>query len=562
MAERKKDDDYRAFQATWTEEFAFVERAGSAVCLICNDKIASMKRSNIKRHFDTHHASFALKYPAGDSRKRACEELQRRVQTSQQQLRVWTKQGDGNSVSFAGALAIVRNGKPFTDGEYAKTFMLDVANELFDDFPNKDKIIKRIKDMPLSARTVHDRSIMMANQVEETQIKDINAGTYFSLALDESTDVSHLSQCSIIARYAAGDTLREESLAVLPMKGTTRGEDLFTSFMEFAKEKKLPMDKLISVFTDGAPCMLGKNKGFVALLREHEKRAILSFHCILHQEALCAQTCGQELGEVMSLVIRVVNFIVPRALNDRQFKALLEEVGNHYPGLLLHSNVRWLSRGKVLSHFAACLSEIRTFLEMKGVKHPELDNTDWLLQFHYLVDITGHLNQLNVKMQGIGNTISSLQQAVFAFESKLEVFLRDIETGRLLHFERLQQFRDACLASDSTRHLDLLQLAGFTSNLLQSFKARFGEFRARTGLFKFITHPHECAVDKIDLRCIPGVSIGDFELEVADLKASDMWMGKFKSLNGELESLTRQRAELAREHKWTEMIKIFNLKTS
>ena len=97
-----------------------------------------MKRSNIKRHFDTHHASFASKYPAGDSRKRACEELQWRVQTSQQQLRVWTNQGDGNSASFAGALAIVRNGKPFTDGEYAKIFMLDVANELFDDFPNKD----------------------------------------------------------------------------------------------------------------------------------------------------------------------------------------------------------------------------------------------------------------------------------------------------------------------------------------------------------------------------------------------------------------------------------------
>ena len=81
--------------------------------------------------------------------------------------------------------------------------MLDVANELFDDFPNKDKIIKRIKDMPLSARTVHDRSIMMANQVEETQIKDINAATYFSLTLDESTDVSHLSQCSIYTVYTS-----------------------------------------------------------------------------------------------------------------------------------------------------------------------------------------------------------------------------------------------------------------------------------------------------------------------------------------------------------------------
>lgn len=253
---------------------------------------------------------------------------------------------------------------------------------------------------------------------------------FFSLALDESTDVSHLSQFSVIARYAAGDTLREESLAVLPIKGSTRGEDLFKSFMEFAQEKNLPMDKLLSVCTDGAPCMVGKNKGFLALLREHENRPILSFHCILHQEALCAQMCDGQLGEVMSLVIRVINFIVARALNDRQFKTLLDEVGNNYHGLLLHSNVRWLSRGKVLSRFAACLNEIRTFLEMKGIEHPELAETEWLLKFYYLVDMTEHLNQLNVKMQGIGNTVLSLQQAVFAFENKLELFIMDLETGR------------------------------------------------------------------------------------------------------------------------------------
>lgn len=28
------------------------------------------------------------------------------------------------------------------------------------------------------------------------------------------------------------------------------------------------------------------------------------------------------------------------------FKTLLDEVGNPYPGLLLHSNVHWLSKGK------------------------------------------------------------------------------------------------------------------------------------------------------------------------------------------------------------------------
>uniref|UniRef100_A0A3B5AE07 DUF4371 domain-containing protein n=1 Tax=Stegastes partitus TaxID=144197 RepID=A0A3B5AE07_9TELE len=442
------------------------ERAGSAVCLICNDKIASMKRSNVKRRFDACHANFASKYPAGDRRKKACREGLSRVQASQQQLRVWTQQGDYNSASFAGSLAIVRNGQPFTNGEYAKTFMLDEASERFDDLPNKDKIIKRIQDMPLSARTVHDRTIMMANQVEEI----------------------HLSQFSVIARYAAGDTLRKESLAVLPIKGSTRGEDLFKSFMEFAQEKKLPTDKLLSVCTDGAPCMVGKNKGFVALLREHENRPILSSHCM--QEALCAQMCDGQLGEVMSLVIRVINFIVARALNDRKFKTLLDEVGNNYHSLPLHSNVCWLSRGKVLSHFAACLNEIRTSLEMKGSEHPELAETEWLLKFYYLVDVTEHLNQLNVKMQGTGNTVLSLQQAVFAFENKLELFIMDLETGRSVHFEKLKQFKDACTASEPTQNFALHQLAGFTSSLLQSFKARFGEFREHTRLFKFITHPN------------------------------------------------------------------------
>lgn len=60
--ERKRDEEYR----TLRQEFAFVERAGSAVCLTCNDNISSTKRSNTKRHFDTRHTTFASKYPAGE----------------------------------------------------------------------------------------------------------------------------------------------------------------------------------------------------------------------------------------------------------------------------------------------------------------------------------------------------------------------------------------------------------------------------------------------------------------------------------------------------------------
>jgi len=89
----------------------------------------------------------------------------------------------------------------------------------------------------------------------------------------------------------------------MPMKDTTRGEDVLKSLMDFAAEKKLPLNKLVSVCTDGAPSMLGKHKGFVALLCEQEKRPILNFHCIVHQEALCAQIFPPECIEVINVVI-------------------------------------------------------------------------------------------------------------------------------------------------------------------------------------------------------------------------------------------------------------------
>lgn len=45
--------------------------------------------------------------------------------------------------------------------------------------------------------------------------------------------------------------------------------------------------------------------------------------------------------------------------------------------------------------------------------------------------------QLKVKMQVIRNAVASLQQAVFAFENRLELFIEDIESGHFLYFERV-----------------------------------------------------------------------------------------------------------------------------
>ena len=53
----------------------------------------------------------------------------------------------------------------------------------------------------------------------------------------------------------------------------------------------------------------------------------------------------------------MVNYIKSRPLNTRLFRALCDEMGAELSGLLFHSTVRWLSRGKVLERVATLREE-------------------------------------------------------------------------------------------------------------------------------------------------------------------------------------------------------------
>lgn len=50
---------------------------------------------------------------------------------------------------------IVEHGKPFTDGEYVKESFIKISEHIFTDFKNKSEIVQKIRDMPLSAKTVN-----------------------------------------------------------------------------------------------------------------------------------------------------------------------------------------------------------------------------------------------------------------------------------------------------------------------------------------------------------------------------------------------------------------------
>ncbi|KAG6931716.1 GTF2I repeat domain containing 2B, partial [Chelydra serpentina] len=99
-----------------------------------------------------------------------------------------------------------------------------------------------------------------------------------------------------------------------------------------------------------------------------------------------------------------------------------------YNDIPLHSNIWWLSRGKVLVRFANCFDAIKAFLSEKGQIYPELDDDKWLCKLMFLTDITAHLNKFNLCLRGAGQTVLDLYKTWKAFVVKLAVFSRDIRT--------------------------------------------------------------------------------------------------------------------------------------
>ena len=128
----------------------------------------------------------------------------------------------------------------------------------------------------------------MAENITVKQTTRLQQAVVFSVALDENVDVNDVARLAIVSRYC-DDHPYEEQCCLIPLGGTVKGVDITTAFLRYFENQNININKIFCVATDAAPAMVGKNKGFVKLRQDHIGRQVLSFHCIIHQESLCAK---------------------------------------------------------------------------------------------------------------------------------------------------------------------------------------------------------------------------------------------------------------------------------
>lgn len=214
---------------------------------------------------------------------------------------------------------------------------------------------QNFESIKLSRRTVGRRIETFGDHIKntiKTKIKDFVA---YSLALDETTDLVDTSQLVLFIR-GVDNTLspQEYLLDLVPLKSRTTGEVIFEAVCSVLETNEVSLMKLVSVATDGAPALCGEKLGFVGRLKSHLKNIgkpeeLQAYHCIIHQEALSAKIIN--LQHVMDVVTKTINKIKSKALMHRQFRQLLRDIDENYEDLVYYTEVRWLSRGKMLKRF-------------------------------------------------------------------------------------------------------------------------------------------------------------------------------------------------------------------
>jgi hypothetical protein len=134
-----------------------------------------------------------------------------------------------------------------------------------------------------------------------------------------------------------------------------------------------------------------------------------------------------------------------------------------------------------------------------------------MCDFGFLVDITRHLNELNLNLQRQNQLVHTLYDHVKSFKVKLMLWKRQFENGNLAHFPSLNQVI-------GVEELNLEKYVLSFSNIIDEFEDRFSDFREKEILLFMFSSPFSVDIDLLP-TCL--------QLEFAELQCDSTLKDKF-----------------------------------
>ncbi|XP_071391322.1 zinc finger BED domain-containing protein 5-like [Centroberyx affinis] len=266
----------------------------------------------------------------------------------------------------------------------------------------------------------------MAADTEE-QLCAILRDSPFSLQLDETTtsDNNALLMAYVLYKASNSQEMAEEFLFSKYLETDTNGQTIFNALYAYLQKKSIPITNILACATDGAPSMVGRYRGFTALLKEQVPH-VLTVHCVLHRHNLVAKSKSPPHHESLNVAVKAINKIKAHALNDRLFRQLYQENDETFERHLLYTDVRWLSKGNCLAHFCELFDSIVEFLEKVDAALGEKVSPS-RCDIMYLADFFEKINEVTLKLQGNGVTLVQCKAVIHSLTSRLDLDLLNLD---------------------------------------------------------------------------------------------------------------------------------------
>uniref|UniRef100_A0A8D1HN76 SPIN-DOC-like zinc-finger domain-containing protein n=1 Tax=Sus scrofa TaxID=9823 RepID=A0A8D1HN76_PIG len=467
VGKRKIDQEGRVFQEKWERAYFFVEVQNIPTCLICKQSMSVSKEYNLRRHYQTNHSKHYDQYTERmrDEKLRELKKgLRKYLLGSSDLVSPERKQGLANAS------------------------------------PREKAAVQPVEDV--------------AGNLWEKLREKIRSFVAYSIAIDEITDINNTTQLAIFIRGVDENfDVSEELLDTVPMTGTKSANEIFLRVEKSLKKFNIDWAKLVSVASTGTPAMVDANDGLVTKLKSKVATVckgsdLKSVCCIIHPESLCAQKL--KMDHIMSVVVNAVNWICSRGLNHREFTTLLYELDSQYGSLLYYTEIKWLSRGLVLKRFFESLEEIDSFMSSRGKPLPQLSSADWIKDLAFLVDMTMHLNTLNLSLQGHSQIVTQMYDLIRAFLAKLCLWETHLARNNLAHFPTLK--------SVSRNESDGLNYIPNIVALKAEFQKRLSDFKLYERELTLFSSPFSVKIESVQEA---------LQMEVIDLQCNTVLKTKY-----------------------------------
>ncbi|CAK9796312.1 Protein ZBED8 [Anthophora quadrimaculata] len=400
-------------------------------CLICHQSLTneSMKLGRLEAHFKAKHKDYANSDLSFF--KTLKEKFEKRITLHS----FFNSRNSTNSriqeASYIISLLIAKAGKNHTIGENLIKPSISAFVKTVLEKDDED-----VKAIPLSNNTVSRRIDEMSEDIEEQLVLKLKTRNFF-VQMDESTLRDSEAVLIAYVRFIDEGRFAEEMLFCKKLQSTTRSIDIYNIFKEYLNVKSIPIQNVTSCAADGAPNMMGKKNGCLKLMKDENPDMIL-VDCVIHKENLVAKKISPVLNEILNAVIKCINAIKASAKSERLFKLFCEEQNEEHVRLLLHTEVRWLSKGNSLKRFMELFDTIGSFL----VDKPEMqflmtDNAKAYVS--YLADISENVNVLNKQLQGSNKTLVDAKAKIFGFITTIEINRKHLSTKNFEQFYWLQK---------------------------------------------------------------------------------------------------------------------------